>query len=186
MNPDRLYFTSDHHFGHKSIVKNQNRLFLNTDDMDWFMIQKWNAKIPRNSTVFHLGDFSLHTNKNTLKILEQLNGSIHLIMGNHDRYNRMVKNKFNWIKDYYYLRVDDPAGRQKIVLSHYPFRSWRSSEHGSWNLFGHCHGNMSIDIGKSIDIGVDCHNYNPLSYWEIKDIMSNKKVAVIDHHKEIK
>ena len=55
----KLFFTSDHHFGHKNILKFSNRPFTNVQEMDEIMIQKWNEKVQPEDEVYHLGDFGL-------------------------------------------------------------------------------------------------------------------------------
>lgn len=59
---------------------------------------------------------------------------------------------------------------QVIVLCHYALRVWDRSHYGSWHLFGHSHGHLP-GLGLSLDIGVDCHGYRPLSLAEVADNM---------------
>lgn len=55
-------------------------------------------------------------------------------------------------------------------------RTWNGSHRGIWQLYGHSHGNLSDDeAALSFDVGVDCHNFYPVSYEEVKGIMKNKK-----------
>jgi calcineurin-like phosphoesterase family protein len=62
-----------------------------------------------------------------------------------------------------------------IVLFHYALREWNASHWGSYHLYGHSHGTLpDIDTSLSFDIGVDCHNFYPLSYEEVKAIMKKK------------
>ncbi|VXC07823.1 conserved hypothetical protein [Chryseobacterium sp. 8AT] len=43
-------------------------------------------------------------------------------------------------------------------------------------MYGHSHGTLSDDeMSLSIDVGVDCHNFYPVSYEEIKELMKKKK-----------
>jgi calcineurin-like phosphoesterase family protein len=43
-------------------------------------------------------------------------------------------------------------------------------------LYGHSHGDLADDeTSLSFDIGVDCHDFYPLSYEEVKAIMAKKK-----------
>ena len=81
-----------------------------------------------------------------------------------------MKESFGWIQDYYELKVADadaPSGKQLIVLCHYAFRVWRNAHHGSWHLYGHSHGSLP-SAGRSMDVGVDCHDFSPISYEQVK------------------
>ena len=114
----------------------------------------------------------------TRKIIQQLNGKICLIAGNHESSARDCASDFEWIKDYYELTVDDQDahnGKRFIVLFHYAMRVWNASHYGTWHLYGHSHGDLPDDPNSlSIDVGVDIHNFYPLSYEDVKKIMSLK------------
>jgi calcineurin-like phosphoesterase family protein len=179
MTDKKTFFTSDHHFGHANIIKFCNRPFENVDDMNQELIRRWNEKIGKDDEVYHLGDFGL-TNKAALStILDQLNGTIYLIVGNHEGAALENRHKFKWIKEYFELKIADkdcPNGVQRIILFHYAMRVWRGDYHGTWHLYGHSHGNLpdKEDV-LAFDIGVDCHDFYPLSYEEVKAIMATKK-----------
>ncbi len=54
-------------------------------------------------------------------------------------------------------------------------REWNASHWGTYHLYGHAHGTLQDDPNSlSFDIGVDCHNFYPLSYDEVKAIMKTK------------
>lgn len=111
-----IYFTSDHHFGHENIIKFTNRPFGSLEDMDQELIKRWNSKINKNDKVYHLGDFGLCKADRMKTILDQLNGKIFLIKGNHEGAALANPNRFEWIKDYFELNVNDadaPNGKQK-------------------------------------------------------------------------
>ena len=62
-------------------------------------------------------------------------------------------------------------------------RVWNKSHYGSWNLYGHSHGSLPDDPhARAIDVGVDCHNFAPVSFDEVKVIMERKLWKPIDHH----
>lgn len=175
---NQLFFTSDHHFGHENIIKYCNRPFENAREMNEALIQRWNEKIKPRDTVYHIGDFGLTYKENLLAIVERLNGKIHLITGNHDSAALQIRNKFQWVKEYYELKVKDPDcknGVQRIILFHYAMRTWRGSGRGNWHLYGHSHGTLpDLEDSLSFDVGVDCHDFYPLSYDEVKAIMQRK------------
>ena len=60
-----------------------HRGFNNADEMNNYMIQKWNKKVRKNDSVVVLGDFSYGTPEQNAEIFPQLHGTIYLIEGNH-------------------------------------------------------------------------------------------------------
>ena len=65
----KIYFTSDHHFGHKNIIKFSERPFNDVNEMDEILIQKWNEKVNPEDEVYHLGDVGLTSSGKLRKIL---------------------------------------------------------------------------------------------------------------------
>lgn len=182
-----IYFTADTHFGHKNIMKYCNRKFMSIESMNDMLVTNWNLVVKDGDTVYHLGDFAWY--KDTAREMTgRLNGNIHLIRGNHDK--RMLKgdiaSRFTWVKDYYELKIEDDEMDldQHIILSHFPFEIWNKRHHGAWHLHGHCHGTFpSPDHQARLDVGVDVHNYRPISYEEVKFLMTKKVFKAIDAHK---
>lgn len=174
---NNVFFTSDHHFGHKFVA--HLRGFTELQEHTEMLIERWNSRVSHKDLVYHLGDFSLTTPEATIAIRKRLNGQIYFIKGNHDGVtkNAAVKKCFMTIKEYKEIKIDG----QKIVLSHFPFLTWLHSGKGSWCLHGHCHGNLPIMPGKRLDVGVDCHDFYPLQFEEIRILMALKAVDAIDH-----
>ena len=176
---NNIWFTSDHHFGHKNIISYSKRPFASVEQMDETMISRWNEKVAPQDEVYHLGDVGLCSPAKLQQILERLNGKIYLITGNHETSALVCSDKFEWVKDYHELLVPDSEahGNQRlIVLLHYAMRVWNVSHHGSWHLYGHSHGSLPDDkTSLSFDVGVDSHNFYPISYEEVKKIMAKKE-----------
>lgn len=175
-----VYFVSDLHVGHARIIEYCNRPFSSVEEMDKTLIDKWNAKVKPEDTVYILGDLCWkHTN--VPELLKTLNGEKHLIRGNHDGYLKNYEHLFASVNDYLKIRIADSEPLfesgvyQHIVMSHYAFRVWDGSHRGTFSIWGHSHGTLSDDPNSlSIDVGVDCHNFEPISYAELKDIMRRK------------
>lgn len=168
----KKFFTSDLHFGHYNILKYENRPFANVEAMDRALIENWNKTVSKNDEVYILGDVSFHRDqKETLSILQKLNGRKYLVLGNHDReivYNEDLRKEFVWVRDYATLRIGDT----KVVLFHYPIQTWDCQHHGAIHLYGHVHSNVSdhamkYHIPNSYNVGVDVNNYTPISFEEI-------------------
>jgi calcineurin-like phosphoesterase family protein len=168
------------------------------------LVKSWNEVVDVNDDVYHLGDVSLGNADKTHEILQRLNGKIYLIKGNHEKstlQKQYTRDRFEWIKDYYELKVDtkepdfDVPTRNKqqlIVLCHYGMRVWNKSHHGSWMLYGHSHDSMEHEAwGRSMDVGVDSAyrilgEYRPFNLHEIAKIMSKRGHNPVDHHLESK
>ena len=79
-----IFYISDTHFGHKNVLKYDNRPYFTVAEMDADLIRRWNNAVKPTDTVYHLGDFSWLKPAEESEILQQLNGTKILIRGNHD------------------------------------------------------------------------------------------------------
>lgn len=169
------FFTSDTHFGHERILTLCNRPFKSLEEMDETLIERWNAKVTNDDIVWHLGDFAWH--KREAEYLKRLNGEVRLIAGNHDTElvngQKCILDLFNrgfeWV-DKEYIGVIEGLGKTWFHLYHYPIIGWDKSHHGSWHFHGHVHGKLDfISLNpRSVDVGVDSWNFEPVSFDEIK------------------
>lgn len=179
---EHLFFVSDTHFNHSNIIKYCSRPFSSTEEMDEALIKNWNSVITDNDTIFHLGDFAFGGFPVWERIRPQLNGSIILILGNHDHANINPRNKqrieamFDWVGEMLTISV----GKRHIILSHYPLMCYPD---GCYNLHGHIHSgpnSTSKDVLNNMfkstqyDVGVDNNNYTPVSYSQVKYIINKQ------------
>ncbi|MBC8103923.1 MAG: metallophosphoesterase family protein [Cytophagales bacterium] len=187
MNLRTPFFTSDTHFFHENIIRLCDRPFSRVEEMEEAIISRWNAKISKSDLVYHLGDFALKcTPEQARGVVKRLNGQIILIRGNHEKVADQIKDAFAAVKDYDEISIPDldaPNGKRKVVLLHYAMRVWNGSHHGSYHLYGHSHGSLPDDPNAlAFDVGVDCWDFAPLSYEEVKTVMSGKTWKPVDHH----
>ena len=152
--------------------------------MDRTFITNHNAMISDRDDYYDLGDFAFRCSPQyAVKILKQLKGRLHFLLGNHDKPLRQAwrmglldsvlnSGKLELIADQdktkivaKYLKID----KQILILSHYAYRSWPNAFRGAWHLFGHSHGNLD-DFYRSTDVGVDKNKY-PVNYEQIKSHM---------------
>ena len=96
------YYIADCHFFHDSLNRQMDcRGFANAEEMNNYMIAQWNKKVRWNDEVIILGDFSLGKADETNRVLEQLNGILCLIEGNHDQFGHKKgynAARFKWIR----------------------------------------------------------------------------------------
>lgn len=162
------YYTADLHFGHKNIIKYENRPWSNTKEMDQGLIENWNKRVRSKDLVYILGDFTLSVNKDyILSILEQLKGRKVLITGNHDYFSQksIFKKYFELIIPY--LKIHE--GRERLILCHYPIYSWDGKFNNTVHLYGHVHSNPAYQLRaqNAFNVGVDVRNYQPVTLKEI-------------------
>lgn len=178
----KIWFTSDTHFYHKNILKfcPTTRRGKDEVEMTELMIQAWNNKVDPKDTVYHLGDVSFGDEEKTRSVLFRLNGHINLIKGNHDKaaLSATCKKRFSDIRDYLRTRIDG----QDVVMFHFPIFEWDKMHHGSFHLYGHVHGNSTIE-GRAMDVGIDTRpgaDMSPWSWDEVKAILSKREIR--SHH----
>jgi calcineurin-like phosphoesterase family protein len=185
MSPQRqVWFSSDSHLFHNNIIKYCNRPFLSVEEMNNALVDNWNSVVGEKDIVYYLGDLGMADTNSIMSLLNKLKGSeIHFIRGNHDKkHGREIKDFFSSYSDYKEIEVEG----QHIVLSHYPFLTWNKAFYGSYMLHGHCHGTLPKDMNSyRIDVGVDCWNYFPVSFQQIKQEMSTRKNIPPDQGKDL-
>ena len=191
MNKSKIFFVSDTHFNHTNIIKYCNRPFNNTDEMDEALINNWNAKVPKDGIVYHLGDFAWGSINYWGKIREQLNGEIILIYGNHDeKYlnNKCIYKLFKEVTPQKKIWIN----KIPIYMNHYPFLCFEGSYKGlgaTWQLFGHVHSNPRSEEGldhkrlincfpTQYDVGVDNNNFIPISFDELHSYINNRQMSL--------
>ena len=107
--PSRIFFTADLHLGHTNIIKYCKRPFQNVDEMNAKLIENWNETVSDKDEIYVVGDFAFMGTKNVEEILKHLRGRKYLLRGNHDKglNETMALKYFEWIKDYYILKVSE-------------------------------------------------------------------------------
>ena len=159
------------------------------------LIKRWNAKVNENDLDYNFGDFIWTDDADLwVSIVERLKGRQRILVGNHDKLicdrngvakpyanlpqqirNLVDNGQIEWIKNYYEEKIHG----QYITMMHFPLAAHHKSMYGSWMLHGHTHGThetswpCSTKHGRIADVGVDCHDYAPVSFDELKVIMGS-------------
>jgi len=190
---DKVWFTSDPHFNHANIIKYCKRPFDNVEVMNEVLIDNWNMVVGEDDLIICCGDFSLGSSNSAVNVLNKLNGHKLLIRGNHEKSvlnSREAMDFFDGgVYDLLEITVLDEEvsdGFQDIILCHYPMVVWDKSHRGSWQLFGHVHGMLDGDKRLSpnqMDIGVDSNGFRPISYQEVKEIITVQNLDRIKNGK---
>lgn len=154
-----ILFTADTHFGHGGALGLYRRPFSSVAAMDDALIAAWNSAVEADDEVYHLGDFALRQKPGRVEaLLAALAGNKHLITGNND--GEATTHAAGWrsVAPYCELQLEGV----RLVLCHYPFRSWRDMAKGALNLHGHSHGRLK-PVPRQIDVGVDVWSFRPVT-----------------------
>lgn len=191
----KIWFTSDLHFGHRNVIRFCERPFEDEKQMGLKLIEYWNDTVGDNDIVFVLGDtFWFNDSRNIKKVLSSLNGkNIYILPGNHDdfeAYHRVDDHRITLLDDVnvMWLETEDNRGWKKktyeVWLSHYPMMTWPHRDNGAFQFFGHIHSKPNRLEGvdqdlplhyNQLDVGCDYWNYKPVNFEELKTIIETKK-----------
>lgn len=183
-----IFFTSDLHLGHRNIIEtcgrnavNCGQDFATVEEMNAFLIDKWNQKVTAEDDVYILGDLSYRSGVSVKTYLKQMKGHKHLIIGNHD---------FQWMKnvpdlEHYFDSVSHMEVLQMdeklLTLCHYPMLEWNGSRRAgdqttslSWLIHGHIHNGRTGSYEYirdhqpcALNAGVDINHYEPVTFEEL-------------------
>jgi calcineurin-like phosphoesterase family protein len=174
------FVTSDEHHGHEGIIRLCNRPFANVREMSDSIIDRHNAKVRQasNPLTIHVGDMFWKTlsTEDVCSIMRRMLGRHAYVAGNHEE----VFERGDGLKNFFSMweqRTQFKHNKRFYVLDHYAGRVWNKSHRGSVLLYGHSHGELP-ELGRSFDIGVDCHNFEP---WTMAELEA-KAVTLKPHH----
>lgn len=157
------FFTADTHFGHVKLLRTRPA-FACVEEHDAAMIERWNAVVGPDDTVWHLGDVVHGPSRERCgEIFAALNGRKRLVAGNHDT-NRVLTLPWDGpVVDTERLTLRDASGREhRLFLAHYAHRAWPGVWRGVRHLFGHTHASLP-GTTQSCDVGVDAWDFAPAS-----------------------
>jgi calcineurin-like phosphoesterase family protein len=170
-----VYFTADNHFGHSGARSLYRRPFASVAEMDQVMIDRWNSVVKPEDEVWHLGDFAVRqSSERVAYLLGMLHGSKHLVTGNNDDAAVTGCNSWESRQQYVELMIDGT----RLVLCHYPFRTWRDMAKGAINLHGHSHGRLKPQA-RQYDVGVDVWDFRPVP---LEQVLASTKSTRRDTH----
>ena len=160
-----VFFTADTHFGDHRTINIWRRPFPDVAAMDALLVERWNATVAPEDTVWHLGDVARRADA-VAPLLARLNGTKHLLRGNNDPDETAAAHGWASVGDYAELEVPLGGTARQLVLCHYPFRSWNGQGRGAINLHGHSHG-RSKPMPRQFDVGVDARGWRPVTLADL-------------------
>jgi len=166
-----IFFTSDQHFGHTNIIKYENRPFSNAEEMNAYMLTKWNYTVSKKDKVYFLGDLCIPCQMYK-DLIPKLNGYKIMVMGNHDSlsHKRYLEAGFEEVSKYPIILKD------RFILSHDPV--YLSDSMPYINIHGHIHSKQMF--GKNYyNVSVELHDYTPVKFDVIVKKFSVDKVEFL-------
>jgi calcineurin-like phosphoesterase family protein len=160
-----LLFTSDTHFGDHRTLNIWKRPFRSVAEMDKALAELWNETVGPDDEVWHLGDFARRP-EDVAGLLARLHGVKHLVRGNNDPPAAAGAEGWRSVQDYAEIEVE---GR-RLVMCHYPFRTWNGQHKGAIDLHGHSHGRLK-PLPRQYDVGVDARGWRPV---RLADILADR------------
>lgn len=156
---------SDTHFNHEMLVREGFRNFKNVDNMNEYIICRWNKYVSPEDTVYFLGDFAF-TNDKALWV-ERLNGNIIFVKGNHDP---------NTVSNVQSLVIRFRG--EELLLIHNPTDSAGYPQRTV--IHGHIHeGGFRTFVKKPkktyFNVNLEFHNYKPIKLSEVVGLIKSGK-----------
>lgn len=178
-----VYFTGCTHFSHKNILEFENRPFSSVNEMDLAMIKTWNDQVEPKDIVWHLGDVCLGNYERTVEILNQLNGQIRIVKGNHDyskTWDKILKRNDSLVEEFHPIGTKIKYEKNELWLTHYPFEIGLRPR--KWSIHSHIHSEPSSYLNQ-INVGVDSPHFNKpfgqlITMEEIYEVMQQREEEI--------
>lgn len=182
----KIYVISDTHFNHTNILKFTDAdgklfrgdLFKDTDEMNEYMVGKWNETVTPEDHVYHLGDVYFGSKEKADLLLSRLNGKKRLVLGNHDDGKDPVLQKH-----FQKIMVWRKWPEYDCILSHCPLHSSNLYGKVSINVHGHIHQNQAPS-NIHVNMSVEQIDYTPQLLDDV--IRNHKKIHNVYIHSDIK
>lgn len=200
--PKPTFVTSDWHLFHDASLEFDNRPFDSMDDMVDKMVRSYNATVPKDGVCYFLGDMGNNKGNKIKEVVDRLNGTKVMILGNHDKGTTSL---YSSGFDVVLYGASLVIGKEIVTMSHCPLRgiyrenitgmrgavlgdNWHGEskhdnfsfpDYGQFHLHGHIHspnrGKSSKILGKQFDVGVVANSYRPISISVIESWITKYK-----------
>lgn len=154
------FFTADTHISHTNILKYCTRPFRDITHMNEIIISNFNKVMGPGDVLYHLGDVAWGVEAALLFFDSLSVNQIHVVFGNHDQEEIKRHPK---VKSSGWLKKTKVTGLGGITMGHFPMLAWMGEHH----LYGHWHNKGPVYHPKTLDVGVDGHEFYPWSEEEL-------------------
>lgn len=169
-----VFFIGDTHFGHKNIISYMpaTRPYSTIEEHNDSLVEKWNSVVKPKDIVFHLGDVAF--GRDNLKYVRMLNGTKHLVMGNHDTYPIIEYIEVGFQKIFGVVRY------KEFVLSHVPVHVSQMEHRWKYNIHGHIHDPDNYTFPwYYFNANADAINCTPISLEDIRNYIKFRENDIL-------
>ena len=178
-----IWVISDTHLFHRNILTFRDSqtnklvrgdLFSNVNEMNEYMLEKWNSVVKPGDRVYHLGDVFIGSREDFSSFWPKFNGSKNLVVGNHDDIRFLSSGGF--FKKVQMWRMFPEFG---LMLSHVPLHEsslmklidkkgkFPEDAETLLNCHGHIHQNPSPQ-GPYKNLSVEAIDYTPVNIEDLR------------------
>lgn len=182
-----IYFSSDFHFNHNRDFVYAARGFNSVEEMNAAIVKNFNNVVQADDIVYVLGDLCLGGGSDEIKaenkkLIESLNGTLKVVLGNHDTPARIELYQSCCNVEVIGYAEMLKYGKYHFYLSHFPAltSNWDNDKplkQRTINLCGHVHAKdrwHDWDKGPIYHVEIDAHNNTPVSIEQILTEMKAK------------
>ena len=179
---NKIWLTSDLHLGHDRQFIWGPRGFNSVEEMNEAIVSRWNERVAPEDDVYILGDLMLGENEIGINYLRQLNGRIHVVLGNHDTPTRQAiyLEMPNIVEVEWAIMLN--YKKYHFFMTHFPCMTGNLEKETlrqmTLNLYAHTHQktNFYEDRPYMYHVGCDSHNCCPVLLDDIIQEMKDKSI----------
>lgn len=149
---NHVWVIADTHFSHRKVV--EFRPWATVEAHDRELVERWNATVRKDDTVWHLGDVCLG-GRDKLEIMRSLNGRKKLVLGNHDTYPRELYAE-------HFTKIFGAAEFSDCILTHIPVHPYQLDSRYRLNVHGHMHSAVIDGDLRYVCVSAEQIDYRPV------------------------
>ena len=172
--PD-TWFTAHFHLGHANIIGYSSRPFATIEEMDQAILERLNALVKPNDTLYFLGDFCMGSQARVLAYRRRIRCKrIFAVPGNHDKPGAQAERRI-FLARQSGRSVDSRTADRALSLCPARLEPVQSRIMASLRPLS---GRLpEVPNSLSLDVGVDRHDFRPWLFDEIADLMRKRREA---------